>query len=122
MDTTAPHLQPKCAMHLGSQAKAEASYFLTTLFPSNQLYIMDYNRVVKDLNELTEAGLLEKLGASFTIEKAATAVAPANLHQFGMYLKGQWVYTNCKRRYLDPTILLACWMYLFCRTWCLIPF
>ncbi|OQP58473.1 DUF1015 domain-containing protein [Niastella populi] len=81
---------------LGSQAKAEADYFLTTLFPSNQLYIMDYNRVIKDLNGFTEASLLEKLGASFTIEKAATAVAPAKLHQFGMYLKGQWYTLTAK--------------------------
>lgn len=81
---------------LGSKANAEADYFLTTLFPSNQLYIMDYNRVVKDLNGLTEAALLEKLSASFTIEKAPTAVAPANLHQFGMYLKGQWYILTAK--------------------------
>jgi uncharacterized protein (DUF1015 family) len=81
---------------LGTQAKAEADYFLTTLFPSNQLYIMDYNRVVKDLNGLTEAALLEKLGASFTIEKSSSAVAPANLHQFGMYLKGQWYTLTAK--------------------------
>lgn len=98
---------------LGNEAKAEADYFLTTLFPSNQLYIMDYNRVVKDLNGLTEAELLEKLGASFTIEKAATAVAPAKLHQFGLYLKGQWytltakegTYTNDPIGVLDVSIL-----------------
>jgi uncharacterized protein (DUF1015 family) len=98
---------------LGNEAKAEADYFLTTLFPSNQLYIMDYNRVVKDLNGLTEATLLEKLGASFTIAKSATAVAPAQLHQFGMYLKGQWytltakegTYTNDPIGVLDVSIL-----------------
>lgn len=98
---------------LGNDAKAEADHFLTTLFPSNQLYIMDYNRVVKDLNGLTEAALLEKLGTSFTIEKAATAVAPAQLHQFGMYLKGQWytltakegTYTNDPIGVLDVSIL-----------------
>lgn len=98
---------------LGSEAKAEADHFLTTLFPSNQLYIMDYNRVVKDLNGLTEAALLEKLGASFKVEKAATAVAPAQLHQFGMYLKGQWytltakegTYTNDPIGVLDVSIL-----------------
>jgi uncharacterized protein (DUF1015 family) len=81
---------------LGNQAKAEADYFLTTLFPSNQLYIMDYNRVVKDLNGLTEAALLEKIGTSFTIEKSGSAVAPVNLHQFGMYLKGQWYTLTAK--------------------------
>jgi uncharacterized protein (DUF1015 family) len=98
---------------LGAQAKPEADHFLTTLFPSNQLYIMDYNRVVKDLNGLTEATLLEKLGASFTIEKSSRAVAPANLHQFGMYLKGQWytltakpgTFTNDPIGVLDVSIL-----------------
>jgi uncharacterized protein (DUF1015 family) len=98
---------------LGNEAKPEADHFLTTLFPSNQLYIMDYNRVIKDLNGLTEAELLEKLGASFTIEKSATAVAPAQLHQFGMYLKGQWytltskegTYTNDPIGVLDVSIL-----------------
>jgi uncharacterized protein (DUF1015 family) len=98
---------------LGNEAKPEADYFLTTLFPSNQLYIMDYNRVIKDLNGLTEATLLEKLGASFTIEKSAAAVAPAQLHQFGMYLKGQWytltakegTWTNDPIGVLDVSIL-----------------
>lgn len=82
---------------LGNQAQSAADHFLTTLFPSNQLYIMDYNRVIKDLNGLTETALLEKLAASFTVEKASGAVAPANLHQFGMYLKGQWYTLTAKQ-------------------------
>ncbi|OQP66019.1 hypothetical protein A3860_15645 [Niastella vici] len=98
---------------LGNKAQEEADHFLTTLFPSNQLYIMDYNRVVKDLNGLTEAALLEKLAASFTIEKASSAVSPAKLHQFGMYLKGQWytltakegTWSNDPIGVLDVTIL-----------------
>jgi len=98
---------------LGAQAQKEADHFLTTLFPSNQLYIMDYNRVIKDLNGLTAAELLEKLAASFTIEKASAAVSPASLHQFGMYLSGQWytltakegTWSNDPIGVLDVTIL-----------------
>ncbi|MFT3826702.1 MAG: DUF1015 family protein [Chitinophagaceae bacterium] len=98
---------------LGTKAHDNASYFLTTLFPSDQLYIMDYNRVVKDLNGLTEAELLEKLQETFTIEKAKTAVSPAELHQFGMYLSGQWytltskpgTFTTDPIGVLDVTIL-----------------
>ncbi len=81
---------------LGNGAHPNAGYFLTTLFPSDQLHIMDYNRVVKDLNGLTEAALLEKLQEHFTIEKASTAVSPAQLHQFGMYLSGQWYTLTSK--------------------------
>lgn len=81
---------------LGNQAKPEADYFLTTLFPSNQLYIMDYNRVIKDLNGFTEASFLEKLSGSFIIEKSSSPVSPANLHQFGMYLKGHWYTLTAK--------------------------
>ncbi len=81
---------------LGNGAHPNAGYFLTTLFPSDQLHIMDYNRVVKDLNGLTEAALLEKLQEHFTIEKASTAVSPVQLHQFGMYLSGQWYTLTSK--------------------------
>jgi uncharacterized protein (DUF1015 family) len=98
---------------LGQQATADANIFLTTLFPSNQLYIMDYNRVVKDLNGLSEAELLQKLAADFTIEKAGAALSPANLHEFGMYLNGQWykltsrqgTYSSDPIGILDVTIL-----------------
>ena len=81
---------------LGSKAHPNADYFLTTLFPSNQLYIMDYNRVVKDLNGLTEEELIEKLQEPFTIEKSPKAIAPAQLHQFGMYLSGHWYLLTSK--------------------------
>lgn len=98
---------------LGAQATPESNYFLTTLFPSDQLYIMDYNRVVKDLNGLTEAELLKQLEAGFAVEKIGSALAPANLHEFGMYLKGQWykltskegTYTTDPIGVLDVTIL-----------------
>ena len=68
----------------------EAGYFLSTLFPASQLEIMDYNRVVKDLNNLSEKEFLEKLNKNFTIEKEAKAYKPEAIHNFGMYLNGQW--------------------------------
>ena len=81
---------------LGNDATAGANYFLTTLFPSNQLQIMDYNRVVKDLNGLTGEEFLEKINTHFSVEKVTKAFSPAQLHQFGMYLDGQWYRLTCK--------------------------
>ena len=68
----------------------ESGHFLSTLFPASQLEIMDYNRVVKDLNNLSEAAFIEKLNKNFTIEKEAKAYKPEAPHNFGMYLNGQW--------------------------------
>jgi uncharacterized protein (DUF1015 family) len=103
----------KVRKQLGSKATAGADYFLTTLFPSNQLYIMDYNRLVKDLNGLSNEAFLEKLAENFTIETAGTAVKPSSLHEFGLYLNKQWytltakegTYTNDPIGILDVTIL-----------------
>ena len=81
---------------LGNDATAGANYFLTTLFPSNQLQIMDYNRVVKDLNGLTGEEFLEKINTHFSVEKVTKVFSPAQLHQFGMYLNGQWYRLTCK--------------------------
>ncbi|MFL5787190.1 MAG: DUF1015 domain-containing protein [Flavisolibacter sp.] len=74
----------------------EAKYFLTTIFPANQLAILDYNRVIKDLNGLTDAEFLKKLEEDFIIEKSNNAVAPKILHQFGMYLNTQWYILTAK--------------------------
>lgn len=98
---------------LGDTAQDGADLFLTTLFPSNQLHIMDYNRVVSDLNGLDETGLLAALGNQFTVEKAAKAFSPEQLHTFGMYINKQWYrltakegsYGNDPIGVLDVTIL-----------------
>ncbi|HNN69865.1 MAG TPA: DUF1015 family protein [Ferruginibacter sp.] len=98
---------------LGDAAQDGADLFLTTLFPSNQLHIMDYNRVVSDLNGLDETGLLAALGNQFTVEKAAKAFSPEQLHTFGMYINKQWYrltakegsYGNDPIGVLDVTIL-----------------
>ena len=75
---------------LGANATEKANFFLTTLFPSNQLYIMDYNRVVKDLGQWDEAGFLSKLEEQFTITKVDEAYRPEAIHHFGLYLDKQW--------------------------------
>jgi uncharacterized protein (DUF1015 family) len=74
----------------------DARYFLTTIFPANQLAILDYNRIAKDLNGLGDEEFLQKLGEQFEVTKAAAAVRPEGLHQFGMYLGNQWYTLTAK--------------------------
>ena len=99
---------------LGANATKNADYFLTTLFPSNQLYIMDYNRVVKDLNGLTAEAFIEAVSTKFEIEQLAKEpFKPAALHELGMYINGCWyqltakpgTYTDDPIGILDVTIL-----------------
>lgn len=91
-----------------------AQYFLTTLFPSNQLQIMDYNRVVKDLNGLTSEQFLQRLQKDFEIELIGPkAYRPGHLHEFGMYFDSNWYklsarsgsYANDPISILDVSIL-----------------
>lgn len=99
---------------LGSQATANSNYFLTTLFPANQLYIMDYNRVVKDLNGLSVDAFLAKLNTHFIVEPTGKQIVkPTSLHEFGMHLDGGWYklttkegsYSSDPIGVLDVTIL-----------------
>ena len=86
----------------------DAKYFLTTLFPSNQVKIMEYNRVVKDLNGLTEKDLLQKIEERFSIEKTPDAFLPNNPHSFGMYIDHNWYKLTAKENTFsnDPTGVL----------------
>ena len=69
----------------------EYNYFMAVIFPESHLQIIDYNRVVKDLNGLTPAHFLEKLSAVFDItEKDAAECRPEKLHNFSMYFAGKW--------------------------------
>lgn len=70
----------------------EFNYFLSVIFPDQELSIWDYNRVVKDLNGLTVDGFLDTIKDAFHPEevKDADAARPVNAHQFGMYLDGKW--------------------------------
>lgn len=81
---------------LGTEATENADFFLTTLFPSNQLAIMDYNRVVTDLNNLPEEELLKKISEHFLVEKVTEQYRPETAHQFGLYLPKQWYKLTAK--------------------------
>ena len=74
----------------GDDEKKISPYFLTTLFPSNQLQIMDYNRVVKDLNGHTADAFIAALANQFKVATCDTAYKPTALHHFGMYLNETW--------------------------------
>jgi uncharacterized protein (DUF1015 family) len=86
----------KVKVAMGSDATENANYFLTTLFPHNQLQIMDYNRVVKDLNGHCLEDFIAKIEANFSIETAGKAFSPAKLHEFGMYINNQWYKLTSK--------------------------
>lgn len=91
----------------------EAKYFLTTIFPASQLAILDYNRLVKDLNGLSVEKFISSLQDDFFITSSPEPVRPSQPHEFGMYLNGQWYiltsrkwsYTNDPVGVLDVTIL-----------------
>ncbi len=69
----------------------EYNFFMAVLFPDNQLTIIDYNRVVKDLNGLNKEDFLNKLKENFEVKKVGKeAYKPTNIHYFGMYLDGEW--------------------------------
>ena len=85
--------------HNGSE---EYNYFLAVLFPANQLTIIDYNRVVKDLNGLSEGEFLEKLSSSFTVRKTGNMIhKPTRHHEFGMYMSGEWYSLAAKEGTYD---------------------
>jgi len=74
----------------------EPDMVLAVLFPHDQLKVMDYNRAVKDLNGLTPEKYLEKITASFKVNKNYAAKSPQQLHDFGMYLGGRWYKLTIK--------------------------
>jgi len=94
------HHRTAAAARVGAECKAknphhtgneEYCYFLAVAFPASQLRIIDYNRVVRDLNGLTSEQFLERLKECFTVEEKGTEeYRPATLHDFAMYLDGRW--------------------------------
>ena len=91
------HRAASAAKVAAAMPKSEAAqYFLTTIFPASQLAIMDYNRVIKDLNGHTPESLLKELQNDFQVTASASAVKPSQLHQFGMYLDGKWYKLEAK--------------------------
>ena len=77
--------------------KEEYNYFLAVCFPDNQLNIIDYNRVVRDLNGLTEEAFLHALEADFVVEKKGAEIyKPQALHNFSLYIGGEWYSLTAK--------------------------
>ena len=77
--------------------KEEYNYFMTVIFPDNQLNVIDYNRVVKDLNGNTPEEFVAKLQDSFVVEKMGAEIyKPSKLHEFSMYLGGEWYKMTAK--------------------------
>jgi len=85
-----------------------SGYFLSVIFPHNQMRILDYNRVVKDLNGLSAHALLEDVATAFEIREQQAAVTPSKSGEFGMYLAGRWYRLNihASRLSQDPVARL----------------
>ncbi len=85
--------------HVGDE---EYNYFMAVCFPAGQLTIIDYNRVVKDLNGLTPEELLAKLSDNFIVEPKGTEIyKPVALHNFSLYVDGQWYSLTAKEGTYD---------------------
>lgn len=95
------------------RTQVDENYFLTTLFPANELKIMDYNRIIRDLNGMQPDEFVDRLRNDFHVEEEKEAFSPGKLHEFGMYLKNKWykltarekTYTDDPIGVLDITIL-----------------
>lgn len=105
------------AEHPGYTGKEEFNYFLSVLFSDSELMIMDYNRVVKDLNGLTKEQFLKRLSVCFTVEERGSGpVKPKKKGQMGMYLAKEWYLLTAKEsvrsadvvKNLDVSILQDC--------------
>lgn len=84
----------------------EYNYFLSVLFPDEELHILDYNRVVKDLNGLSKEGFLQKITESFLVEKAGPEpYAPGEKGTFGMYLSGEWYALSAKEHICSKDVV-----------------
>lgn len=104
------HHRSAAASNVARQHKAHNSkhtgnekynFFLSVIFPASQLYVMDYNRVVQDLNGLTEKEFLAKIGEKFTVEETGQN-RPPQRHTFGMYLGGKWYTLTAKKGTFNP--------------------
>jgi uncharacterized protein (DUF1015 family) len=81
----------KARLNPNNKGDEEYNYFMAVCFPAGELTILDYNRVVKDLNGMSSEEFLAKLSEDFTVEKKGTAIyKPKQLHEFSLYLDGEW--------------------------------
>jgi uncharacterized protein (DUF1015 family) len=87
----------KAAQNPNHTGDEEYNYFMAVCFPASQLTIIDYNRVIRDLNGLSDAEFLQKLTADFTVEdKGSEIFKPSRLHEFAVYLGGKWYSLTAK--------------------------
>ena len=94
-------LMKKNPNHTGQE---EYCWFLAVIFPDNQLKIIDYNRVVKDLNGLTDEQFLAALEKKFEVKDMGTEIyKPSALHNFGMYLSGHWYSLTARKGTYDDS-------------------
>lgn len=105
------HHRTAAAAHVGEEkakadpnhtGKEEYNYLLAVCFPESHLKVMDYNRVVKDLNGLTDEEFLQKVGEKFVVEDKGTEIyRPSALHNFSLYLGGKWYSLTAKEGTYD---------------------
>ena len=93
----------KAAQNPHNTGKEEYNYFMAVCFQASELTILDYNRVVKDLNGLTPGEFLKALAKNFDVEKKGAEIyKPAKLHEFSLYLEGEWYALNAKEGTYNP--------------------
>ncbi|MDR1861262.1 MAG: DUF1015 family protein [Bacteroidales bacterium] len=107
------HHRTAAAARIGQERKAtnpnhtgteEYNFFMAVHFPDNHLQIMDYNRLLRDLNGLTPTEFLQKLAEKFIILKRTTApVAPTQPRQFALYVQGEWTLLKARPEIVDDS-------------------
>ena len=101
--------QENAAAERGQSHSDSHEYFLTVSFPHDELNILDYNRVVTDLNGLDAAGFLKKIGERFTVTRVQGQLKPDRATRFGLYLDGAWYQLDLAREFIpggDPVARL----------------
>lgn len=87
----------------------EYNYFLAVAFPASHLKIIDYNRVVRDLNGLTKDEFLNKISINFSVEDMGEAIyTPARLHNFSLYLDGRWYSLTARQGTYNDSDPIGC--------------
>lgn len=98
----------KIAQNPNHNGTEEYNYFMAVCFPANQLTILDYNRVVRDLNGLSDEEFLDRLSLSFELSnKGTTPYRPQSFHEFSLYLSGEWYGLKLRSSLVDDTDPIA---------------
>jgi uncharacterized protein (DUF1015 family) len=104
----------KRGQHPDYTGKEAFNYYLGIFFPESELKIFDYNRVIKDLNGLSEEALIEKISTNFLVSPKGNSIyQPSAKHNFSMYLQGKWYSLAAKKEILqskDPVKNLDAWL------------